>query len=85
MNEKTLRRKIDAIDFAILETELYLDTHPNDRSAMQMLHEYRTRRKNEISNYEARFGKYIVTAKDVDTSADRWDWINSPWPWERQV
>lgn len=84
MNERTLRRKIEAIDFAILETELFLDTHPNDRRAMQTLREYRTRRKGEIANYESRFGKYIVTTDNVDAQ-DRWNWIDSPWPWERQV
>lgn len=84
MSEKALKRHIEAIDFAILEIELFLDTHPTDRRAMQMLREYRTRRKIEITNYESRFGKYIVTTDNVDAQ-DRWNWIDSPWPWERQV
>lgn len=84
MNEKALKRRIEATDFAILEIELFLDTHPTDRRAMQMLSEYRTRRKSQIADYESRFGKYVVTASDVDLS-DRWAWINGPWPWERQV
>lgn len=84
MNERTLKRRIEALDFAILETELFLDTHPSDRRALQMLREYRSRRKSEIANYESQFGKYIVTTDNVDAQ-DRWNWIDSPWPWERQV
>ena len=34
MNKKCrLKRYIDALDFAIYETILFLDTHPNDRKA----------------------------------------------------
>ena len=85
MNERMMmKRRIDALDFAILETELFLDTHPHDRRAMQMLCEYRRRRQDEIARYESRFGDYIVTTDDVNPS-DHWEWINSPWPWERQV
>ena len=85
MNEKAmLKRKISALDFAIKETELFLDTHPKDHKALGMLREYRRRRQEEIVKYEARFGKYIVTTFDVPAT-DCWSWIDSPWPWERQV
>ncbi len=85
MNEKMMiKRKIHALDFAIKEIELFLDTHPRDQKALHMLHEYRRRRKEEIAKYEAHFGKYIVTTDDVPAT-DCWEWIDSPWPWERQV
>ena len=85
MNEKMMiNRKIDALDFAIKETELFLDTHPRDQKALHMLHEYRRRKKEEIEKFEKRFGKYIVTTDDVQRH-DCWEWIDCPWPWERQV
>ncbi len=85
MNEKMmLKRKISALDFAIKETELFLDTHPHDQKALSMLREYRRRKQEEINKYETRFGKYIVTTCDV-SATDYWSWIDSPWPWERQV
>ena len=49
-----------------------------------MLHEYRHRRRDAISNYEAKYGTYVKTADDVK-SKDYWNWIDSPWPWEREV
>lgn len=85
MNEKRMiMRRIHALDFSIKELELFLDTHPRDRRAMQMLREYRRRRQDEIAKYESQYGDYIVTTDDVNPT-DHWDWINSPWPWERQV
>ena len=32
--------EIQAIDFALVELTLYLDTHPNDQQAMQQFNEY---------------------------------------------
>ena len=85
MNEKNMMRKsIDSLCFSILETELFLDTHPYDQKALHMLREYRRRKREAIAVYESRFGKYIVTTDDVPAT-DRWSWIDSPWPWERQV
>ena len=46
MNERAmLKRRIDALDFSIHETVLFLDTHPCDQKAMQMLRDYRRRRR----------------------------------------
>ena len=85
MNERqSMKRRIDALSNSILETELFLDTHPNDRKALQMLREYRRRRREVIATYEAKFGKFIETTDDAPAT-DRWDWIDSPWPWERKV
>ena len=84
MNEKrALKRHICALDFAIHEMVLFLDTHPEDQKAMQMLREYRRKRKDLIASYEARFGRYVVTVDDVKPT-DKWYWINSPWPWEKE-
>ena len=85
MNEKhSMKKCIDALCFSIHETELFLDTHPHDQKALHMLREYRRRKREAIAAYEARFGKYIVTTEDVPAN-DYWNWIDSPWPWERQV
>jgi len=32
--------EIQAVDFALVELKLYLDTHPNDQQAMQQFNEY---------------------------------------------
>ena len=85
MNERMiLKNRINALDFAIHEMVLFLDTHPRDQKAIQMLREYRRRRREAIANYEAKCGPYIKTIDDVHPK-DYWNWIDSPWPWEREV
>ena len=84
MNQrKNLIKKIHALDFAIHELVLYLDTHPTNKKAMELLKEYRNKRKECITLYEEKFGPYIVTPADVPTGKC-WQWLESPWPWENE-
>jgi spore coat protein JB len=76
-----LRKKIHQYDFSILEAELYLDTHPDCQRALSVLNELRVQRKALVKAYEERFGRYIVTKKDAGKDG-KWEWIDSPWPWE---
>ena len=82
MNDKaTLKRQIYELDFALHELVLFLDSHPTNRRAMELMCEYREKRAKLVDAYEQRFGKYIVTVKDVPMS-ERWEWLDSPWPWD---
>ena len=81
MNMKTaMRKKICAIDFALHELTLYLDTHTWDKRALTKRNALLMERRQAVADYEARFGKYIVIPNDVD--GDRWAWVDDPWPWE---
>lgn len=83
-NDKSrMLRRIDAVDFAIYEMTLYLDTHPGDTRALKTLEQYRTRRSELIGEYEMRFGPYVVTSNDV--TGNRWTWVDNPWPWDYQA
>ena len=83
MNDRSrMLRRIDAVDFAIDEMTLYLDTHPSDSRALKTLEQYRKRRAELIGEYESRFGPYILTSNDVTGS--RWSWVDNPWPWDYQ-
>lgn len=82
MSDKaTLKRQIYELDFALHELVLFLDSHPTNRRAMELMREYREKRAKLVDAYEQRFGKYIVTANDVPMS-ERWEWLDSPWPWD---
>ena len=83
MNNKTVLRN-HALSFAVYELNLFLDTHPENRKAMGLLKEFRERRQDAIADYESRFGKYIETADDVNPT-NYWNWLDGPWPWEREV
>lgn len=82
MNDKNrLIRQIHSLDFSIKEMELYLDVHPNNQRALNLLRDLRRKRTALVAVYEQRFGNYIVTTDDVPIE-EHWHWIHSPWPWE---
>ena len=76
-----LEKYISALDFALYEMVLYLDTHPTDKKALAAFAEYQMRRMEAIKEYESHYGQYLRMA--VKTKPDgSWNWIKGPWPWE---
>ena len=82
MNEQArLKKQIYELDFAIHELVLFLDTHPASRKAMELMQEYRARRKELVAEYEKKYGNFILTTDDVPVG-ERWKWLDGPWPWD---
>lgn len=64
--------------FLLIETALYLDTHPNDERALR-LHNNGSQRYEQLQRiYEARYGPL----KNTSMSRYPWAYINEPWPWD---
>ena len=78
--ENCLRRLSEAA-FALHEAVLYLDTHPDDRMALDYYNRYQKLKKKLAEEYNDRFGP--LTADDAKT-ADGWTWGTTPWPWETE-
>ncbi|MBQ9139222.1 MAG: spore coat protein CotJB [Ruminococcus sp.] len=80
MNSKTmLMKKIKQYDFTLKELNLYLDTHPNCRRALAMFQKYKALRAAAVNEYNKNYGP--ITPEQSDNT-QRWDWIDSPFPWE---
>lgn len=79
MNEQTLMAKIKQYDFTLKELNLYLDTHPDCRRALEMFRKYRKLREDAVKEYNERFGP--ITPEQV-LNTQRWTWIDDPFPWE---
>ena len=65
------------LDFAILETTLYLDVYPNCCEAKAYIKELREKRAKVAAEYESKHGMltmYGVCGESSDKCA--------PWPWE---
>lgn len=77
-----LLRRLSSTQFAAWEMHIFLDTHPNDRAAMQSLKKYDERAAALKAEYEKQFGP--LTASDIygDTG---FEWVNGPWPWENPM
>jgi spore coat protein JB len=74
-----LLRKISALSFAMWELHIFLDTHPNDMTAMAMLNKNKQRYDALVQEYQSKYGP--LNTFDVDTN-NKWQWIADPWPWE---
>ncbi len=74
-------KKIDQISFAVQDTLLYLDTHPEDADALAFFDEHSKMRNDALADYAKEFGPLLID--DVTkTDANYWNWINQPWPWD---
>ena len=72
-----LLTELRQLDFAILETTLYLDVYPNCCEAKAYIKELREKRAKVAAEYESKHGMltmYGVCGESSDKCA--------PWPWE---
>lgn len=75
-----LLKQIQEIDFSIYETVLYLDAYPSNSAALEYYHSLVEKRTALVTDYELSYGPISFLG---NKSTDSWDWINSPWPWQR--
>ena len=80
-NEQTeLLTYIDALCFALIDLNLFLDLNPNDENAIRLYNEYRKEKDMYMRAYQDKFGPISLDSANLDGST--WKWIKSPWPWE---
>ena len=74
-------KKISAVDFSIHDINLFLDSHPKNIKAIELLNAYRKERSDLINDYEQKYGDYVTRVGNVKAEVP-WSWIEGPWPWE---
>ena len=68
-----------AMDFALAELGLYLDTHQDDQEAFALFQKYAALYRQGRAAYEAKYGPLQQTAA---AEASSYTWLQEPWPWE---
>lgn len=71
---------IDALKFAMIDLNLYLDVYPNDREFIELYNKYRVQVKDMIKDYESKYGP-LTLESDAMMSLP-WAWARTSWPWE---
>ena len=79
---KMLLKKIQTVCFAMQDIKLFLDTHPQDKMALETFGKYQRIWRSLVNEYEEKYG--ALTAEDTDVTRG-WTWINDPWPWEMEA
>ena len=67
---------LQMLGFAIQELALYLDTHRDDRDALDQYRSYQQMYRRLADLY----GKPLTHM--CQGSADSYNWLDDPWPWE---
>lgn len=81
LNEKQrLMRRIQQYSFALVEANLYLDSHPTCRMGLKYHAERKADYDKAVAEYEQKYGP--ITARN-SCSMKKWDWVTTPFPWER--
>lgn len=84
MNQRCLSRRelldiINKTSFAMDDTRLFLDTHPDSREALAFFARMQEKRRLAVREYTEKFGP--ISSYDV-ASSDMWKWNMGPWPWQ---
>ena len=75
-NREKLLRTLSSVQFALWELHLYLNTHPNDLSALAM-HEKYSKRLSQLTNeFEDNYGPLSPRP------GEGIEWLKNPWPWD---
>mgnify|MGYP002519726129 CR=1 FL=1 len=71
--------ELQALGFAVQELGLYLDTHPDDKEALELFVAYSDLYEAGTAEYQRRYGPLEQMASGRGGS---YDWIDNPWPWD---
>ena len=78
-NRKQLLRDIGIADFVLTELVMFLDTHPDNRNAMEYFNHY-NRIKNQMEREFSQ--KYFPLNTGLEDCGNEWRWGMAPLPWE---
>ncbi len=83
VNQKDLNatplHQLQALNFAITELGMYLDTHADDRDATDLYNRYVEQYAEAVQQYEQRNGSLTQMGSAMSGT---YQWTNDPWPWE---
>ncbi len=81
-NQMEKLRYLMELEFVAIELNLFLDTHPGERRALQDFCAVARELIEAKAAYEAEYGPLLNFGLGAPGTAPSWQWINDPWPWE---
>ena len=75
----TPKTELQVLAFAIKELALYLDTHRDDREALELYQQYQQMYHDCMESYTEKCGPLN---HHTPTKGNRYSWLQDPWPWE---
>ncbi len=81
MNRECILRQLTVLDFAAVDLQLYLDTHPDDEAALEQYNNTVMQADALRAEYEEKYGP-LFSFRSLGGKTYRW--IDNPWPWENK-
>ena len=66
--------------FAVIEANMFLDTHPHDKQALEYFQKVSAMYKKAKAEYTEKYGPLSVV--DASEQNGKFYWVKGPWPWE---
>lgn len=79
MNQNNLRHRLMMLRFSMWDLHLYLDTHPCDKTAAELLEKYKEKYLCVLKEYECAYGPLSPAGGHGK------DWLKGPWPWDNRA
>ena len=76
-----LKKRLQKVEFALVDTILYLDAYPECKAAMAHYKKLLAERDGLLAKLNA----MGVPMTAMSNYSDEWNWTNSPWPWEYEA
>ncbi len=70
--------ELQTLGFALNELALYLDTHRDDKEALEVFQTFQKLYNKGREKYEKECGPLT----HMSAMENGYDWLNDPWPWE---
>ena len=80
--KKDLFHRINAVSFALNDVQLFLDTHPDNKCALEFFQMCQNERNCALKEYAKHYGPLTIDTLDP-AFCGGWNWIHSPWPWQK--
>ena len=64
--------------FAITDLNLYLDLHPDDKNALNLLNSFIKEENKAKEEFISKYGPLLIT----EVSNKDFNWVDGPWSWE---
>lgn len=71
--------ELQALGFAVQELALYLDTHRDDREALELYRSYQQMYDHCRNEYKKKYSPLNHFQRSDEAG---YDWLEDPWPWE---
>ena len=79
--KEALMKEIMRLSFVTLETNLFLDGHPNNKKALAYFKKYNEMLTSKKKEYQAMYGPLTADGNESDKE---WLWSTQAWPWQME-